>query len=228
MNLDIFSGIVQTYGAEFLIVLLGDIIAIVIAELVIYRYAERRTKAKFVIFPSWGSGKIGFAVGVRNKTVKDARVRYWGSSWEPMEVMWENRDGTQEERKTLYVGDEPARFYPFKTKVTHERIEGHDRIDVSVQEIFSPYRSVYSKRMDVPLDSPNFAFEFKEQGERYPYRASIRIVGEGAEEVKDYDLFFRIAPPVVERDRGGDVFVDLRAEEMKSTFFGGFKRKSRW
>ena len=59
-----------------------------------------------------------------------------------------------------------------------------------------------------------------------PEEITIAIIGKGAEEAKNYKLHTRISDPITSFDQGNPK-VSFSLEEMKRSFFGGWRGKKR-
>ena len=104
------SSFFSQYWAEIIIVVVGDIAAILVAEMLFERIQRRRSTPKIEIGITEDElgDRIGFLIFSRNKTLKDARARCNDISYP-----WEEKDGSKLPKKDIFVGDEPSVFYPF-------------------------------------------------------------------------------------------------------------------
>jgi len=171
--------------------LIWTIIGVVIGELAVFSYLEARKRPKIVIGILKKENKLGFCVSVEKRTIKDARVRCNGINYP-----WEN--GTNIERKDLYVGDNPSSFFPYQvsaefiddvSKVTRWSIRENEKsggVSIAVKEIITQ-KIVFNSVCQIPKDA-TLMHVFADYAETPAFIASIRIIGEGIEETRDYPL----------------------------------------
>lgn len=174
-------------------VLMVTIIGVVISEVALYYYFRRREKPRINISVSNEKDRLGFSVSTEKKVIRDARVRC-----NKINYAWENQDGAKIERKDLYVGDLPSTFYPFQVKLEYlEDITKYRRwiwdeeggtggIVASIIEAETK-KTVFTAGYQIPQKATAMWVMGKFAGKPF-YDLSIRIIGEGIEEVKDYSL----------------------------------------
>ncbi len=95
-----------------------EFIAVVVGSLAVYYLLKAREKPKVIINTCRKTTEdtqnrrvsdLGFAVSVKRRMVKDARIRCNGKK-----CSWIEEDGQIVERKDLDIGDVPAQFFPFE------------------------------------------------------------------------------------------------------------------
>jgi hypothetical protein len=152
---------------EFLITVEG----VVVAELLIYEMLKASEETELKIKIHSKKERLGFSVESVNKTIKDAYpicndIRY----------QWEDEDGSLHNVTDLYVGAKPSYFYPFT--VTTEQIDGMPGM------VFSEAQGIdYIGKIphEDKADSHNGIIPGLPD-------VSIRIVGEGIETKRDYEM----------------------------------------
>jgi hypothetical protein len=175
---------------DCIVAIVLTVVGVVIADMILTYHR----KAKFVIETIHKGDKLGFSVSVKRRTIKDARVRC-----NNMDYPWEN--GTTSKRKDLFVGDTPSFVFPFQAKVEYVddisskfkdwiKKDGEDPNgilitirEISTQDVVGSY--------GIPLSFPKGsaqAFIYGHFDRIHFLDASIRIIGEGIEEERDYLL----------------------------------------
>jgi len=185
---DSIRDFLASYMVEFVIVVIGS----VLASLILYPLLRNLEKPKFSFETVQDVDKLGFRISVKKRMIKDCRVRCNNINYS-----WEDGD-KKIERKDLYVGDTPSVFFPYQLSWSY------------VKEIPHPSRAnrvINKKPSDVgvlftikELSTKNILFKeyFLMRNDRFmmipeykkecTFNASIRVIGEGVEEVKDYSV----------------------------------------
>jgi hypothetical protein len=192
--LSLVDALSQFWG--YIVELIVTVVGLLIAE---HLYSLIK-KPKIYITPITKGDRLGFSVSVEKKMVKDARVRCNNRTY-----MWEN--GEARERKDLHIGDEPSSFYPYSVNskylkdasdYTHLTVDGAKTvgyllttiIELYVKIVFQcAYPIIEATASPETTASPFESLEVKASPPYYsPIHASIRIIGEGIEEKRDYSL----------------------------------------
>lgn len=126
--------------------------------------------------------------------IKDSRVRCNNINYP-----WEKGD-EKIERKDLYVGDTPSVFFPYQVsweyvnEIPHpfraNRIIDRKPSDVgillTIKEI-STQKIVFKESLLIPKDGDKFLM-VAEPKKRLTFNTSIRLIGEGVDDDKDYSV----------------------------------------
>jgi hypothetical protein len=192
----------------YIITFIGGVVTVVLSE-VLMDYLK---KPKFIIETIHKGDKLGFNVRVKKRTVKDARIRC-----NNIDYFWEN--GNKIERKDLYVGDNPSSFYPFQVTVEYaEDVSNYPRwvssdkeyekggVLLTVREI-TTQKTVYVEAFPIPKGVTIMWF-YSHYTEKPLFNASIRLIGEGIEEERDYSLWVGLNNLVVPAIREGKPIMD--------------------
>ena len=202
-----------------------EVIAVVVGSLAVYYLLKGKDKVKIIIQSVRKDDKLGFAVNVERKTVKHAQVRC-----NDIDYDWENQNGDLSHETTLWAGDNrPQVFFPYRSGVVYvEDISKYGDIkvigcegtkggilifveDVKTQKILYQFPS----RLIKGFTSLNATSSTSERH----IEASIKIIGEGMEERRDYQGFLsvkKISIPVI---------VEEKPLLNKITYEFGFKLK---
>lgn len=203
--------------------LIVTIIGVLITEVALYYYFKRHEKPKINIETIRKDEKLGFTVSVGKKMIKDARIRCNNINY-----TWD--DGAS--RRDLFVGDTPSIFYPFETKIKYAEditeyphwglnkteLESGTGIIVSVVEI-TTQKTVYVEGIPIPKNS-DFLFLDGRYSNKPLLKVSIRIIGEGIEEEKDYTLHIGLSNLLIPAIKEGKPIMDY----AKCTF----QLKKKW
>jgi hypothetical protein len=204
--LSIFDFIVNNASTIIILILTG-VFAILIAEILLASWK----KPKFVFQVSnVKQGKIGFAVYIRKKQVKEATVTCNGVKYE-----WEKEDGAKSESLDLRIGDPCVFFYPFGVRA--EFIE--DLTKIRVLSYVSSHIELYQGGLALLITEPVTGKIIHNIGYAIPahskslvvfapwdiqdaFNVRIRIVGEGIEEESEYilrvGLRYLIIQPIID------------------------------
>ena len=180
-----------------------SIIAVVIGEMAVYELLKTRGKPKININALCKFGKLGFSVSVEKKMVKDARVRCNNISYD-WETLKDKNSTSSVSRKDLHVGDTPSTFFPYQ--VTMEFMEDFSKylkvivpegetefigaISIKVAER-TTLKTVYDFVLAIPTHTTWVAMLANYTREP-AFVASIRLIGEGIEEVRDYACYLKL------------------------------------
>lgn len=215
--LSIISGLILT------------IVGVVIGELAIYHLLRALEKPKLIISTARRENKLGFSVSVKKKMVKDARVRCNNINY-----FWEEKDGKEIERKDLFVGDSPSFFFPFQVDVEYVTdLFGYPNVMVlkcvkeysggiliTVKELKSQ-KIVYQLVYAIPIRTRSMIGNFH-YANKPVITASVRIIGEGIEQEKDYSLCVglnRLVIPAIKEGKPIMDYVSYSFELKKKSFF---------
>jgi hypothetical protein len=172
--------------------LILTIIGVVIADLAVATFLARRGKPKIAIDTVREGDKLGFKVSVDRRTIKNARVRCNNMSYD-----WKVEPSGETGYKDLLVGDEPSSFFPFqvsadygntkvKFQVNQQTVGPYNAVLISVKEI-TTQKNILRNVIPISKEMASF-FYFAPYADEPHFDVSIRIIGEGIEEVKDYSL----------------------------------------
>lgn len=135
--------------------------------------------------------------------MRDARVRCNQANYD-----WEGVNGNEIERKDIFVGDSPSAFFPFMSEATWlnpSQMEGQyatwhsfeskqDRPEETQGAVIITATERKSRKIIFRLGyvfpkGGKEAWIFNPSGRGQPvFKASIRIIAEGIEEVRDYSV----------------------------------------
>ncbi|MGD0029391.1 MAG: hypothetical protein ABSC91_10685 [Candidatus Bathyarchaeia archaeon] len=151
-------------------------------------------------------------MSVERNMIRDARVRCNNINY-----FWEDR--TRLERKDLYVGDAPCSFFPYRVNVeyvshisensgwTHEeesRLSGG--VLITVKEM-TTQKTVHIEGHPIPKNFTTPVVFARSPSEPI-FNASIRIIGEGVEEKRDYSLNVGLDSLIVPAIKEGKPLMD--------------------
>lgn len=194
MSLIGYSLIISFALEDFLAQSIGYIIAFVIgvaSAVLAGILIKKRERPKVIIDTAQKDDRLGFSVSVRRRMIKDARVRC-----NNIDCSWE--DTTKIERKDLYVGDVPSLFFPFQVNVEYttdiskyptwatDQEQSEGGVLVTVKEI-TTQKIVYVEGYSIPK-KVTAIFVLANYANRPLFNATVRIIGEGVEEERDYSL----------------------------------------
>ena len=193
----------------YIISFISGVVSVLLREVL----ANYLKKPRIVIETVHRGDKLGFSVSVKRKMVKDAHVKCNNIAY-----TWEN--GNTIEKKDLHVGDAPSLFFPYRISaecvedVSHwERKEGQTTVTpvcgiaINVKEI-TTLDNAFSVIYSLPKGATAYFIDSKYA--KYPqFTASIRIVGEGIEEEKDYPLHIGLSGLSVSAIREGKPLMDF-------------------
>jgi hypothetical protein len=196
---------------EFLITLEG----VVIAELALYEILKASEETELVIKMHGKKGKLGFSVESKNKTIKDAYP-----ICNDFRYQWEDDDGSSHKVTDLYVGAKPSCFYPFKVEV-NETVDSNNIFWLMQLTEIESKKRVYTTR----ISREGMATSLQEM-KRQPPDILIRIVGEGNETKKDYELVRTLtsSPADMEAIITSGSGIPLNLIEKRRRRFGQFSR----
>jgi hypothetical protein len=214
--------------------LIITIIGVVIADLAVAIFWARKGKPKITITSATSGNNMGFDVSVKGHSVKSARPRCNNISYP-----WKE-DETESNSKDLIVGDDPSSFFPFQANiepvddvskceksVVKGKQESGKGVLVTVKEIKTE-KIVYSDAISIPTDAGGL-YVFALASSPWFFDVSIRIIGEGIEEVRDYSLqirFTNLAIPTIEEGKPlKDVMCRFVFAKKEKSIFGRVRRK---
>ena len=190
-----------------------SLVLIIIAVVIVYYILRARGKPVVVTKTLVKGDNLGFGVSVERKMIKDARVRCNNISY-----AWE--DGAKLERKDLGVGDAPSSFFPYQVAVeyvddiskdpkwNYDKTEGMEPcggVLITVKEI-TTRETVHVCGYPIPKNVKTpFVFA---RNARDLFSASVRIIGEGVDERRDYSLNVGLDSPIVSAIREGKSLMD--------------------
>jgi hypothetical protein len=205
--------------------LILTIIGVVIAGVAVYYLLRAIGKPRFSIKTLVKGDNLGFSVSVERNMIKDARVRCNNINY-----FWE--DGTRLERKDLYVGDVPSSFFPYRVNVeyvnnisensrTHEE-EARFRCGVliTIKEI-TTQKTVHVEGHPIPKNFTTPVL-FGRSPKEPIFNASIRVIGEGVEEKRDYSLnvgLNSLIVPAIKEGKPLMAYVSFSFALKKKSFF---------
>lgn len=157
-----------------------------IAGLILTELADRLNKPTITIEPFSRMLYIGFAVKVKNKTVRNAAVFCDGTK-----INWKELDGGEKGLKDLRAG-EFSFFFPYRIEVSSVELKGDkQKIDVSIVQKMVTHgtnftkdfeRIIYRNYFNIPMGK---FFGLGKEGDDYIYptiHCEIHITGEEIEE----------------------------------------------
>jgi hypothetical protein len=224
------------------------IIAVVIGEVALYTYFRARERPRIIIGFASGRGpemrNMEFDISVKRHTVKNARVRCNNISYP-----WTEGDA-EVDCKDLFVGDEPSSFFPFHASTEYVddvtkygsplahalnkgKKDSNKGVLVTVREVKTE-KIVYSEVYPFPIDAFGLWIIAKttERARNLAtkFDVSIRIIGEGIEEVKDYSLQIRLKflhVPVTEpgEPKMDDIDCSFELFEKKKSFLDKVRKR---
>jgi hypothetical protein len=202
------------------------IIGVVIGGLAVYYLLRVRGKPRLFIQTLVKGDNLGFGVSVERNMIKDARVRC-----NDINYFWE--DGTRLERKDLYVGDAPSSFFPYRVNVEYvNHISEHSKwtyedetrfsggVLITVKEM-ATQKTVHVEGHPIPKNVMT-PVVFARSPKEPIFDASIRIIGEGVEEKRDYSLNVGLNSLIVPAIKEGKPLMDYVSfsfELKKKSFF---------
>jgi hypothetical protein len=193
--------------------LLITVVGVVIAELALYKYMRAMERPKIVIGTARQGNNLGFSVTVRRKMIKDARVRC-----NNMNYVWE--DEGKPERKDLFVGDTPSLFFPFQMSMKYvDDISNYPYWSSNGQKLVGngilttvtetkTQETVYEMCTAIPEGVVTMIVLGQYMNEP-SFNATVRIIGEGIEEVKEYFLHLGLNSLVIPAIREGKPIMDF-------------------
>jgi hypothetical protein len=216
------------YAVQFLI----GVLAVIVAELALYRYFKRREQAKIEIHSSIRKDGLGIQVETMNKTLKDARVLLNGVPYP-----WRMPDGSEVARRDIFVGElPPAEFVPYRVKAENitedfkskegERsmwvdIKAPPRVTDPLPEGAHAMRYVITE-ITTEKEFVSFSIVTSERARKAggfnlgnvskyisDERVSIRIVADGIEEVRDYVMALNMSGLVFTSTKDGQNVVGI-------------------
>jgi len=203
------SQAITTFLIENFTTIITSIIGVVIAELALYRYFKNREKPKITITTIQKDNKLGFNVSADRRMIKDARVRCNNVNYR-----WENEEENSKlDRKDLFVGDAPSVFYPFCIEIKFVKdlkryfryaFEGaeNEGIVVSLTDLKTE-NIVFQEAYAIPQGSKSMLV-LGQYSKENSMDLSIRIIGEGIEEVKDYSLHVGLSNLIIPLIKDGE------------------------
>jgi len=191
-----FLGFLQGILLELVLTVEG----VLVADMAFNHYKKRSERLKISIESTMKGSDLGFKVSTLNKTIKSAKVRCNNNSYD-----WDLGSKGSQREVDLLVGDEPSKFFPFKTSVrwlnmdeirnlpfrtsfhplespTAETIAGGFLFNITEVNI---NKEVWRLILMVPEGMESFAMQNPLTSQMH-LPVSIRIIGEGVEEVRDY------------------------------------------
>jgi len=174
------------------------VVTVLLAEIIV-NYLK---KPKLIFDVVNVENNVGISVSVQRKTIKDARVRCNNISYPWFSI---SKEGTkiETEKKDLYVGDIPSVFFPYQASVEYVRninTPQYNRYFLTKQPLNEPcegivitvkekitQKQVYNVAYSIP-EHLKYMTVFAKYTIEPVIKASVRIIGEGMEEEKDYSL----------------------------------------
>ena len=177
-------------------------------------------KPKFIFSTEQKGDKLGFSVKVQKKNVIGAKVRCDGKAYS-----WD--DENKAEEKNLYVGDAPSSFFPFQVIVDYVEDTGNEGKEELAKAIIIAVREITTQKVFYgycvlirPQASQMFLSAISR--DKPLYNVSIRIIGEGIEEVRDYSLYVgldSLSIPVIKEGKPLMDHVSYSFEAKKKSLF---------
>lgn len=177
-------------GFGYFVAFIIGVVSVLLAEVIMSRWR----KPKITIETARSVDRLGFSISVTNKEVKHAKARCNNIGYP-----WEN--GKKVETKTLIVGDNPSQFFPYQliyeeTDDISKFLKNETRYEEKTSGILMTVRETTTNnivyRYVLPSLPPRLTatglMRFLEYTSKPQFDASIRIIGEGIDEVRDYSL----------------------------------------
>jgi hypothetical protein len=182
--------------------LIITIIGVVIGELAVHRLLTEREKPKITIRPACNGSYMGFSVSMIKKNVLQAKIFCNGHNY-----LWEDKNENPFEKVDLIAGDVPNVFYPFQgviktvkdfseyhnmafdvTKYQDINFNDENILQIGILEIIerATQKVIYINPFLIPKSKNQDTLVFVGSKSKNQLDISLRIIGLGIEEKKDY------------------------------------------